>query len=149
MNTTTTPITLTGYLGQDRSIRETPGRTYTRHLPPTVLQFELGGVTSPDEPLWESFENSAYEVTTPSREYAVLSLATHSWKNGERQTRWHRVYAWNLDRHEFMNVRMCRKGDKVRVTCRPRTFKSNDGKLIECLDLVGLETLKARAPEVP
>ena len=138
-------ITLTGYLGQDRQIRETQERTVVRIQPPTRLEFHLGDYKRYDDVL---FESARHEETLPSREYSVLSLATHQWKGGKNETTWHRVIVWNPDR-DHRNVRLCRKGDKVKITGRKSSFRTHDGRLIPQVELVNLETLKTKSPEVP
>ena len=142
----TTAVTLTGFLGQDREIRETQERTYTRREPATRLEFHLA-----DELQYEDvLENEGeHDITVGSREYALLSLATHRWQDGQQITSWHRIIAWNLDRHEHLPVRLCRKGDRVRITGRPTTFTTGDGRTIEQIELDNLEILRNKAPEIP
>ena len=144
MNATT--ITLTGFLGKDREIRETRERTYTRREPATRLEFHCGGALRYEDVLPNRGD---HEVTVPSRQYALLSLATHRWQGSEQTTTWHRIVAWNLDRLERMPVRLCRKGDRVRITGRPTSFTTADGRTIEQIELESLQILRSRAPEVP
>ena len=143
-------ITLEGYLGNDRDLRETQERTYTTTHPATHLEYHRGGVMQYDEVLEEVGE---YEVTVPSRQYAVLSVAEHSWENGQRKTTWHRVIVWNVDRHEHFAVRLARRGDKVRITGRQTTFVArkgkNKGQTIVQIELIKLEILQTKAPQIP
>jgi single-stranded DNA-binding protein len=138
-------ITLTGYLGRDRQIRETQGRDVLRREPPTRLEFHLGDFKRYEEYLQDS---GWYEATTPSREYAILALATSQWKDGKDQTTWYRVVVWNPDR-DHRNVRLCRKGDRVKITGRKSSFRTHDGRLIPQVELVNLETVRTKSPEVP
>ena len=137
-------ITLTGYLGRDRQIRETQQRTVVRRQPPTRLEFHLGDFKRYEDVL---FESAWHEETIPSREYAVLALATHQWKDGKDETIWHRVIVWNPDR-DHRNVRFCRKGDRVEITGRKSSFRTHDGRIIPQIELVNLKTLKTKSPEV-
>jgi len=139
-----TAVTLTGYLGQDRQIRQTQERTYERWMPTTFDLHLESKVERDDVVLWDRGEH-----TVPSREYALLSLATHRFRDGAQVTTWHRIVAFNLDRHEHLPVRLCRKGDRVRITGRPSTFKTADGRTIDQIELDRLEILRGKAPEVP
>ena len=139
-----TAVTLTGYLGQDREIRQTQERTYERWVPTTFDLHLEDKVERDDVVLWDRGEH-----TVPSREYALLSLATHRFQDGAQVTTWHRIVAFNLDRHEHLPVRLCRKGDRVRITGRPSTFKTADGRTIDQIELDRLEILRGKAPEVP
>ena len=139
-----TAVTLTGYLGQDRQIRQTQERTYERWVPTTFDLHLEDKVERDDVVLWDRGEH-----TVPSREYALLSLATHRFQDGAQVTTWHRIVAFNLDRHEHLPVRLCRKGDRVRITGRPSTFKTADGRTIDQIELDRLEILRGKAPEVP
>ncbi len=94
-------ITLTGYLGGDREIRETRERSYTARRYESLTD-----------------ELVEHEVTVPSRDYIRFSLATHRKVNGSWQTLWHRVICWNAGRVANRPVRLLRKGDRVRVTGR-------------------------------
>ena len=143
-------ITLTGYLGADPDIRETEERNYTEPLPPTRLEYHRGGVMQYDEVFEEAGE---YDVTVPSREYAVFALAEHASENGQRRTKWHRVIAWNVDRREHFTVRLARRGDQVRLTGRRTSFVArkgeSKGKRIEQIELDRLELLRTKSPQVP
>jgi len=138
-------ITLTGYLGRNRQIRETQERTVARRQPPTRLEFHLGDFKRYEDVL---FDSAWHEDTIPSREYAVLSLATHQWKDGKDTTIWYRVIVWNSHR-DHRNVRLCRKGDRVKITGRQSSFRTHDGRSIPQIELVNLETLKTKSPEIP
>jgi single-stranded DNA-binding protein len=139
-----TAVTLTGYLGQDREIRATQERTCTAFVP-TTFEFHHADKIEHDEVDYLEVG----EHTIPSREYALLSLATHRWQDGAQITTWHRIIAWNLDRHEYQAVRLCRKGDRVRITGRPSTFTTRDGRKIDQIVLDNLEILRNKAPEIP
>ena len=132
----TTTITLTGYLGRDREIRDTKAPTYT------VKRWNEIAETT-DE----------YDVTPPSRSYALLSLATHEGRNGSRRTTWHRLIAWNVDRMDRRSVRLARKGDLVRVTGRRETFSftDDDGQEREVQQVIvdDLVFLRKKAREIP
>ena len=141
---TSTAVTLTGYLGQNRQIRETKERTYTAFVP-TTFEFHHADEIHHDEVAFLDLG----DFTVPSREYALLSLATHRWQAGEQTTTWHRIVVWNLDRHEHLPVRLSRKGDRVRITGRPTTFTTRDGRKIEQIELDRLEILRNKAPEIP
>ena len=108
-----TTLTLTGYLGGDREIRDTRTRTKTIRV---------------KNPVAECFDEA--EVTTRSREYARLSLATHRRVEGQWQTTWHQLVVWNVDRMEHFNVRMARKGEKVTVTGHQESYEfiGEDGR---------------------
>ena len=116
-----------------------------RFEPPTRLEFHLGGYKRYENVL---FNSARYEATLPSREFALLSLATHQRKGGTTKTTWHRVIVWHPDR-DHRNVRLCRKGDRVRITGRKSSFRTHDGRLIPQIELLNLETLKTKSPEVP
>jgi single-stranded DNA-binding protein len=102
-----TTVTLEGFLGRDRQILDTRERTYTKTWYDTLVEQEVEA-----------------EVVIPSQRYARLSLATHERQDGKPITRWHRLIAWHVDRTEFQNVRLARKGDRVRVTGRVESFRT-------------------------
>jgi single-stranded DNA-binding protein len=104
-----TPITLIGYLGRDREIRTTRQRTYTARYWNAVAE-----------------DWTETEVTPPTRDYALLSLATHHGTNGHRKTSWHRVICWNAQRPEAKGIRIARRGDKVKVTGHREIFSWTD-----------------------
>ena len=85
-------ITLTGYLGRDRQIRETQQRTVVRRQPPTRLEFHLGDFKRYEDVL---FESAWHEETIASREYAGLALPTYPVRRTADETIWHRVIVWN------------------------------------------------------
>ena len=141
-----TAIVLTGYLGQDPSLRQTKERPYTQRQAPTRLRIQLPGATY-EETLLEIVETDG---TVPSRDYAVLSLATHGHQDDEPDTTWHRLICWNADRMEHAAVRHARRGDQVRVTGRPSSFTTRDGRKIDQIEIDRLEILRmTRAPEIP
>ena len=119
---TPTPITLTGYLGNNREIRWTKETVRT-----TVRKVD-------ELPRYEGFDleelTDEVEVTIPARPYAVLSLPQQQ-KNGNRwETVWVRLIVWDLYRGTTqMPVLLARKGDKVRVTGHMETvtFIGGDG----------------------
>ena len=137
-------ITLTGYLGKDPEVRETEERTYTREVHRAPLIFEHNGVRTYDRPSDIAEEPAEYDVTVPSREYAVASLATHSWVKGKRITQWHRIVVWNLERMGFGGIRIARKGSKVEVTGRATSFKTRDGKTLEQIEVTTFRILKLK-----
>jgi single-stranded DNA-binding protein len=103
MSTPSTPstVTLTGYLGKDRETRETRERTYaTRRYNPVVLMRE-----------WT-------DVTTQSRTYLKLSLATRERTANGTETSWHDLIVWNPGREMFL----ARKGDLIQVTGHPEPY---------------------------
>ncbi len=114
-------VTLTGYLGRDCELRTTAERTVTRT--------RWNPIAEMDDPV---------EVTLPSRTYAVLSLATHHYLDGHRQTRWHRLIAWHADRMDRRALRIAGKGWQVRVTGREETFTltADDGTQREIRQIV-------------
>jgi len=137
-------ITVTGYLGKDPEIRDTSERTVTlRELPPSLV-FEHSGVQTPDRIDDICEEPAEYDVTLPTREYAVLSLATHRWEGGQRVTTWHRVVVWNVDRMEHIGVRIARKGSKVEVKGRLTSYVTGDGRTLEQIDLIHLRILELK-----
>lgn len=126
-------ITLTGFLGSDREIRFTQGRTRTATRYNEIAEME-----------------EEYEVTTSGREYAVLSLATQQLVAGQWKTVWLRLIVWNLGQGmQWWNVRLARKGDRVRVTGRLETsrFTGDDGAERELTQVV-VETYQCLRPKV-
>lgn len=108
-------ITLTGYLGRDRTIRDTRPRTRT------VMIYD------------PAFHTEVPRTFTRTSEYAVLSLATHE----GRETTWHRLIAFDLD--TFSSLRLARKGDRVRVTGRRETFRGIDQVVVESFELLRIK----------
>ena len=137
-------ITLTGYLGKDPQIRETQERTYTQASQPQTLIFEHAGRRVYDRADDIAEEPAEYDVTVPSRAFAVLSLATHDWVGPERLTTWHRVVVWNVERLEFMGVRIARKGSKVELTGRLTAFETRDGRRLEQVELSEFRILELK-----
>jgi len=132
-------VTLTGYLGRDREIKATRTRTFE------VPEREHFG----DDDF--SFLLPPREVTAGGHEFVVLSLATHERVDGKWTTRWHRLVAWNTERPALHPARLCRKGDKVRITGRRDSFTyERDGEThtIHQIVLDDLTILKTKAPEV-
>ena len=117
-------ITLTGYLGKDPEIRETKERTFTRQSHVESLIFEHRGARTPDRPCDICEEPAEYDVTIPAREFAVLSLAVHTWIGRKQITDWYRVVMWNLERVGPGGVRIARKGSKVEITGRRTSFET-------------------------
>ena len=131
------PITLKGHLGSDREYRETRERTKT--------------VTRWNE-VAEMHEE--YDVTIPSRTYARLSLATQARVDGRWETVWHQLVVWDVDRMDYIGVRIGRKGDRVEVTGYEETwrFKGDDGEEREIRRIVVTSyrcIRPRRAPEHP
>lgn len=137
-------ITLTGYLGKDPEIRETEERTCTRQTPARALIFEHAGARVPDRVDDIAEEPAEYDVTIPSREFAVLSLATHAWVGRDRITTWHRIVVWNVDRLEHLGVRIARKGSKVEITGRRTSFETRDGRTLEQIELTCFRILRLK-----
>ncbi len=137
-------LTLTGYLGKDPEIRETQERTYTRQTLPPLLIFEHAGLRLPDRADDIAEEPAEYDVTVPSRAFAVLSLATHSWVGSERITTWHRLVVWNVDRLEHLGVRIARKGSKVEISGRLTSFETRDGWTLEQVELSSFRILQLK-----
>ena len=121
-------VTLTGYLGKDPEIRDTRERTITLRERPATLIFEHNGAQVPDRTYDLCEEPAEYDVTPPTREYAVFSLAVHRWQGGRRKTTWHRVIVWNVDRMEYRGLRIARKGSKVEVSGHPTSYTFWDDK---------------------
>ena len=88
-------LTLTGYLGKDPEIRETKERTLTRKTRPEPLIFEFGGVRTPDRPCDICEDAAEYDVTVPSREYALKDLDIRAFiDNGDLSIdRWEATYS--------------------------------------------------------
>jgi len=59
-----------------------------------------------------------YEITVPSRDYMVLSLATRD----AGRTTWHRLMVWSAGALCHRNVRFSGAGDLVEVTGHFDTF---------------------------
>ncbi len=137
-------ITLTGYLGKDPEIRETAERTYTRKTQARPLFFEYKGRTTPDRAEDVCEEPAEYDVTVPPRDFAVLSLATHTWDGKKRITTWHRVVVWNVERLEFMGVRIARKGSRVTLTGRQTSFETRDSRVLEQIELTDFRILELK-----
>ena len=111
---TTPTLTLTGFLGGDREIRWTEERTTTRTRWNEVAEMD-----------------EEYEVTTPARAYAVLSLAMQQQVSGRWQTVWHRLLVWDVyQTMATVPVWIARKGDQVRVTghLETATFAGRDSR---------------------
>ena len=137
-------ITLTGYLGKDPEIRETQERTFTRQTPAKPLIFEHAGSRTLDRADDIAEEPLEYDVTTPARAFAVLSLATHNWVGKQQITTWHRIVVWNVDRLEHLGVRIARKGSKVEITGRLTSFETREGRALEQIDLSNFRILQLK-----
>ena len=137
-------LTLTGYLGKDPEIRDTQERTFTWQTPAQRLIFEHAGVTIADRADDIAEEAAEYDVTVPSREYALFSLATHTWEGRERITTWHRVVVWNVGRLEHLGVRIARKGSRVEITGRRTSFETRDGRTLEQIEASNLRILQLK-----
>ena len=137
-------VTLTGYLGKDPEIRDTQEKTVTLTERPALIVFEYDGKTVLDREDDLMEQPAEYDVTYPSREYGVLSLATHRWDGKRRITSWHRVIVWNVERMEHRGVRIARKGSKVEITGRKTTFNTSDGRSLEQIELIRLRILELK-----
>ena len=135
-------ITLTGYLGKDPEIRGTKERTYTWQTPARKLIFEHRGVQTLDRDDDVAEAPVKYDVTVPSRDFAVLSLATHHWDGTKRITTWHRIVVWNVDRLEHIGVRIARKGSRVEITGRRTSFETREGQVLEQIELTNFRILQ-------
>ena len=128
-------VTLTGYLGKSPETRLTRERTYEATFKNKIAEMD-----------------ELYEAHVPSREYLVLSLATH---HGD-ETRWRRLVVWNGDQLSHRNIRFAGPGDHVRIVARPDSFKVGEPgseREIEQFVVQSLKTLrrssKRRPPEIP
>src|ERR1700680_1736883 len=104
----TRPLILTGYLGKDPETRQTRERDYEGARHDTAAQVL-----------------DHYTGRTRSREYIVMSLATHQ----GNQTTWYRLVVWSSDQICHRNIRFAGQGDKVKVQARYEVyrFKADDG----------------------
>jgi len=141
-------ITLTGYLGKDPEIRDTRERTVTLRERPATLVFEHCGVQTPDRSYDVCEEPAEYDLTLPTREYAVFSLAVHRWAGGTRKTFWHRIIVWDVDRMEFMGLRIARKGSKLEITGRRTSFTYRDEKAEKEVTVDQIEAVTVRLLEL-
>ena len=98
-------ITIEGFLGKDRELRETPDRT--------CLGSRWNEVAEMNEP---------YEFTVRGREFIRLSLAEKVVTPRGTETRWHSLVAWDLHRQSVAGIRLARKGDRVRITGRREKY---------------------------
>ena len=132
-------VTLEGFLGADPEYRETRERwttvTRTRR---EQFTFEYCNTQSHDEHDILEDEESFERHHTP-RGYAVLSLATHE----GHTTSWHRIIAWNTDHQHFGLFRLG-KGNLVEIQARPTTFRTQDGRTLEQLELVDFRLLRRK-----
>jgi len=130
-------VILEGYIGRDREIRHTRSRT-----------IEHDGCQRSDAEHEYVIPPSSF--TTRSKEYIVLSIATHHRNRRESFTKWHRLIVWNVDRAGILHpARLCRKGTKVRVIGQRETFTTEDGRTVEQIIVQDLELLDLRSPELP
>jgi single-stranded DNA-binding protein len=111
-------ITLIGYLGKDREIRQTQERTFTASHYNAVAEMK-----------------EEYDVRVPPRDFIRLSLATR--EEGNSAPTWHQLVVWSPDHRGFRNIRLARKGDLVKVTGRLDTFRyTKDGRTQELQQIV-------------
>jgi single-stranded DNA-binding protein len=97
---TSTPITIFGFLGKDPIERYTPERTEVQWFPDPILDGDL----------------VEREVTFRPRPYLKLSVATHP-KPG--RTTWHDCIVWNpVHCTAVQNASFARKGDQVILSGR-------------------------------
>ncbi len=137
-------VTLIGYLGKDPEIRDTEERTFTQKTLGQQLIFEHRGARTLDRDCDIAEAAPEYDVTVPSREYAVFSLATHGWEGKKRITTWHRVVVWNADRLEFLGLRIARKGSRVEVTGPRKSFETRDGGTIKQIEASSVRLLQLK-----
>jgi single-stranded DNA-binding protein len=104
----TRPLILTGYLGKDPETRQTQERVYEG---------------SRKNPIAQVLDH--YTGRTRSREYIVMSLATHQ----GNQTAWYRLVVWSSDQICHRNIRFAGQGDLVKVQAWHEVyrFKADDG----------------------
>jgi len=130
-------VTLEGYIGRDREIRYARSRTI-EHDACERSDAEFEYVIPPSS------------FTTRSKEYIVLSIATHHRTRRESFTKWHRLIVWNTDRAGILHpARLCRKGTKVRIIGRRETFTTEDGRIVEQIIVQDLQLLDLRSPAIP
>ncbi len=132
----TVRVELTGYLGCDPRIRLTAEKTFLlapRQRPQDQHLFYYGPHRPVPDPEAElPIESDAeIEITRPPRQFVALSVAT----NHGGQPVWHQLRAFNVDPdhpqshyHDLYAVRMARKGDRVHVTGRVRSWRIPDPK---------------------
>ena len=114
MNPATNPRihTFEGFLGGDCEIRWTEARTEIRTVYNEIIEGE-------EEVL----------VTIPARAFAALSLAVQRPRGGKWVTKWIQLRIWDVYRtQEWMNARIAKKGDRVRVTGTWRSRSTRDAK---------------------
>jgi single-stranded DNA-binding protein len=106
--------TLTGNLGGDVEIRDSQAR------------WEIQETTRWD-PVAEMRITEEVERYRRSRPYGRVSLACHGYdEQGQQTTRWHQLVIWDLHRMDRFNVRLARKGDRVKVEGFFQTFTYTD-----------------------
>ena len=136
-------ITLTGYLGANPERRFTRARQEVQTRRETRrFVFEYGGRWTRDpHDGWD--QTVEQEVDIQPREFAVLSLATHSWRGPQKRTQWHRLVAWNTCQLHFGIFRLG-KGDRVRIVGRPTSFKTQDGRKIDQIEITDFHLLRRK-----
>lgn len=107
-------LILKGFLGKDREILQTTERTEIRRRWNDVAE-----------------QYDEYEVTLPARDYARLSLSAMRQVDGRWVQRWHRLVVWGLADQAWWNVRLARKGDRVRVTGHEEVYRFTDEDGVE------------------
>jgi single-stranded DNA-binding protein len=106
--------TLTGNLGGDVEIRDSQARWETQE-------------TTRWDPIAEMRITEEAERYRRSRPYGRVSLACHGYdEQGQQTTRWHQLVIWDLHRMDRFNVRLARKGDRVKVEGFFQTFTYTD-----------------------
>ena len=73
----------------------------------------------------------------------MLSLATHSWRGPQKGRQWHRLVAWNTSQLHFGIFRLG-KGDRVRIFGRPISFKTQDGRRIDPIEITDFRLLRRK-----
>lgn len=106
-------ITLTGYLGHYRLILSTREVTRTVRRWNTVAEF---------------FDE--VQDTSPSRQTAILSLATHRWQDGRRVTTFHKLQVEDFEHPQWLHLRHARPGDHVEIEGTDASYNtlSEDGR---------------------
>ena len=135
-------VRLTGNLGRDPQFRETRSRTIESEIRQKRFVFEHQGRRHWDD--HDVLQDTAtYDFQTTPRTFAVLSLATHRWERGQRIPTWHRIVAWNADRAHH-GLRRLGRGDRVEITGLRTTFKTEDGRTIDQIELQSFRLIRRR-----
>ena len=107
-----TTQTLTGYLGRDVKVQILPEKEYIRTVPDEIADGEV-----------------TVHHTTPTREFATVSLAVHENTPRGRKTSWKTLRAWDLDSHPNEGaIRTARKGQRVTIDAYPEEHRYTDSE---------------------